>query len=106
LSGSAELSDLPDRYRFRLFVAGTAPRSLRAVEAVRRVCETHLAGRYELEIVDIYQQPDLAERDGILAAPILLKLAPHPERRIAGDLLDAERILRGLNIQPADETQR
>ena len=66
----------------------------------------HLAGRYELEIVDIYQQPELAERDGILAAPILLRVAPLPERRIAGDLLDAERVLIGLNILPAAEAQR
>ncbi|WP_342106421.1 circadian clock KaiB family protein [Methylobacterium sp. SI9] len=87
-------------------MAGTAPRSLRAVESVRRICEAHLAGRYELEIVDIYQQPEFAERDRILAAPILLRIAPLPERRIAGDLLDAERVLVGLNIQPAAEAQR
>ncbi|MCJ2069659.1 circadian clock KaiB family protein [Methylobacterium sp. J-030] len=89
-----------------MFVAGTAPRSLRAVESVRRICEAHFAGRYELEIVDIYQQPDLAARDGIVAAPILLKIAPQPERRVAGDLLDAERILRGLNIPSAAEAER
>jgi circadian clock protein KaiB len=87
----------------RLFVAGTAPRSLRAVEGLRRICEAHIPGRYELEIVDIYQQPDLAERDGILAAPTLLKIAPLPERRISGDLLDEARILRGLEIEPAGE---
>ncbi|MCJ2088401.1 circadian clock protein KaiB [Methylobacterium sp. E-005] len=73
---------------------------------MRWICEAHFAGRYELEIVDIYQQPELAERDGIVAAPILLKIAPLPERRIAGDLLDADRILRGLNIPPATEAQR
>ena len=64
-----------------------------------------MAGRYELEIVDIYQQPDLAERDGILAAPTLLKVSPHPERRISGDLLDEGRSLRGLQIAPATETR-
>lgn len=105
MSGSAEHPDTAARYCFRLFVAGTAPRSLRAVESVRRICETHLADGYELEIVDIYQQPDLAERDGILAAPILLKVSPLPERRIAGDLLDAERVLRGLDIQTATGAQ-
>ncbi|XYD10425.1 circadian clock KaiB family protein [Methylobacterium sp. NMS12] len=92
-----------ERVRLRLFVAGTAPRSLRAVEILRRVCETHIAGRYDLEIVDIYQQPDLAERDGILAAPTLLKLAPGPERRLSGDLLDEGRVLRGLEIASAAE---
>ncbi|MGH1572019.1 circadian clock KaiB family protein [Methylobacterium sp. P31] len=97
--------DATDTYRLRLFVAGTAPRSLRAVESLRRICETHLPGRYELEIIDLYQQPELAERDGILAAPTLLKVAPQPERRISGDFLDARRILRGLEIEPAAETQ-
>lgn len=106
MNAEIETHNPTERYCFRLFVAGTAPRSLRAVEAVRRICKRHLSGRYELEIVDIYQQPDLAERDGILAAPILLKVTPAPERRIAGDLLDEERILRGLQIQPAAEAQR
>lgn len=92
-----------DRVRLRLFVAGTAPRSLRTVEVLRRICEAHVPGRYELEIVDIYQQPDLAERDGILAAPTLLRLAPGPERRISGDLLDEGRVLRGLEIASAAE---
>jgi circadian clock protein KaiB len=95
----------PDPYRLRLFVAGTAPRSLRAVEALRHLCEAHLPGRYELEIVDIYQQPALAERDGIVAAPTLLRVAPQPERRISGDLLDEGRVLRGLEIEPAAEGQ-
>jgi circadian clock protein KaiB len=94
-----------EHYRLRLFVAGTAPRSLRVVESLRRICESHIAGRYELEIIDIYQQPDLAERDGILAAPTLLKVSPHPERRISGDLLDEGRILRGLQIDPTAEAR-
>ena len=105
MSGSDRAPSLAERYCLRLFVAGTAPRSLRVVESLRRICEAHLAGRYELEIVDIYQQPDLAERDGILAAPTLLKVSPHPERRISGDLLDEGRILRGLQIAPATETR-
>ena len=92
-----------ERIRLRLFVAGTAPHSLRAVEVLRRVCEAHIPGRYELEIVDIYQQPELAERDGILAAPTLLKLAPGPERRLSGDLLDEGRVLRGLEIASVAE---
>lgn len=106
MNGSPAPQNRGKQFRFRLFVAGTAPRSLRAVESVRRICEAYLAGRYELEIIDIYQQPDLAERDGILAAPILLKVAPHPERRVAGDLLDADRVLCGLQIPPdAEEPQ-
>lgn len=92
-----------EHVRLRLFVAGTASRSLRAVEVLRRICEAHFPGRYELEIVDIYQQPDLAERDGILAAPTLLRLAPGPERRLSGDLLDEGRVLRSLEIASAAE---
>ena len=92
-----------ERVRLRLFVAGTAPRSLRAVEVLRRVCEAHIPGRYELEIVDLYQLPALAERDGILAAPSLLKPAPGPERRLSGDLLDEGRVLRGLEIASVAE---
>jgi len=94
---------VPALYRLRLFIAGTAPRSLRTVETVRRLCETHLADRYELEIVDIYQQPGLAERDGILAAPTLLRAAPAPERRITGDLSNEARVLRGLDLIPTPE---
>ena len=105
LNGPTRSTPQADRYCLRLFVAGTAPRSVRAVESLRRICETHMAGRYELEVIDIYQQPDLADRDGILAAPTLLKVSPHPERRISGDLLDEGRILRGLQIEPAAETQ-
>lgn len=99
--------DRPDptaRYHLRLFIAGTAPRSRRTVETVRRFCETHLVGRHDLEIVDIFQQPALAERDGILAAPTLLKLSPPPERRITGTL-DEPRLLRDLLSMPVVEEQ-
>lgn len=87
----------------RLFIAGPGARSQRTVESVRRICETHFPARYELEIVDIYQQPGLAERDGVLAAPILLRVSPPPVRRIAGDLQDGARVLRGLDLAPAEE---
>jgi circadian clock protein KaiB len=103
LTDAAGRPEAEQRYCLRLFVAGTAPRSLRAVESLRRICETHIPGRYELEIVDIYQQPDLAERDGILAAPSLLKVSPLPERRLSGDLLDEARLLRILEIDPSGE---
>ncbi|MDP4025392.1 circadian clock KaiB family protein [Methylobacterium sp. NEAU 140] len=92
----------PGRYLLRLFVAGTAPRSLRTVESLRRICEAHLAGRYELEVIDIYQQPELAERDGVVAAPTLVRAAPAPVRRITGDLSDPGRILRGLDPSLAE----
>lgn len=90
-------------YRLRLFIAGTAPRSRRTVDTVRRFCDLHLADRHELEIVDIFQQAALAERDGILAAPTLLKLAPGPERRLTG-LLDEARLRRAFDLPSIMET--
>ena len=104
---SGDAQDRP-RYCLRLFVAGTSPRSLRTIANLRRLCAAHLEGRVDLEIVDIYQQPHLAEQDQVVAAPTLVKLAPPPVRRIIGDLSDERRALRGLELQPTlrsnDET--
>ena len=86
------------RYRLRLFVAGNTPRSLRAIANLRRLCATHLARQVDFEVVDIYQQPHLAEQDQVVAAPTLLKLFPPPLRRIVGDLSDEARVLRGLEL--------
>lgn len=88
----------PALYELRLFIAGVSPRSQRTIENLRRICATYLAGRYTLEVVDIYQQPHLAEDNQIVAAPTLLKLAPAPVRRLIGDLSDERRVLRGLEI--------
>lgn len=84
--------------RLRPFIAGTAPRSQRRAGTVRRICEAHLKDRYELEIVDIYQQPSLAQRDGILAAPTLLRVTPKPERRVTGDLSSEQRVLQSIHL--------
>ncbi|AWN39101.1 circadian clock protein KaiB [Methylobacterium radiodurans] len=81
----------------RLFIAGTAPRSGRTVEAVRQLRDAHLPG-YELEVVDLYQQPQLAEADRVVAAPTLVRVSPGPSRRVAGDLTDARRVLQGLGL--------
>ncbi|MCJ2013663.1 circadian clock KaiB family protein [Methylobacterium sp. J-076] len=99
---STDRPDPPAAYLLRLFIAGTAPRSRRTIEIVRRFCETHLAGRHQLEVVDIFQQPALAERDGILAAPTLLKLSPRPEQRLTG-ILDEQRLMREIELIPAVE---
>ena len=88
-------------YQLRLFVAGTNGLSQRAIENLRRFCAERMPGRYDLEIVDIYQQPELAARYQVVAAPILMKLAPGPVRRIIGDLSQTARVLRGLDL-PAD----
>jgi circadian clock protein KaiB len=87
-------------YVLRLFVAGSTPRSLRAIANIRIICEQYLQGRYELEVIDIYQRPDLAESDQIVAAPTLIKKLPLPLRQLIGDLNDIERVLAGLDLLP------
>ncbi|HEV2207347.1 MAG TPA: circadian clock KaiB family protein [Verrucomicrobiae bacterium] len=89
-----------EHYRLRLYVTGATPRSLRAIENLKRLCESRLAGRYELEVVDIYQQPQLARDDQIVAAPTLIKLLPQPLRRLIGDLADSQHVLFGLDLAP------
>lgn len=88
-----------ETYVLRLFLSGTTPRSVQALTNLRKLCEDHLAGRYDLEVIDIYQQPDLARSAQIVAAPTLLKQLPLPVRRIIGTLSDEERVLIGLNLQ-------
>ena len=87
-----------ERYTLRLYVSGATPGSTRAIENVRAVCEEHLPGRYNLEVVDIYQQPGLAEDDRILATPTLVRRLPLPLRRLVGDLSEPERVLGRLNL--------
>lgn len=87
----------PD-YHLRLFVAGTSQRSQRTIGSLRSLCDRYLDGRAQVEVIDIYQQPELAERDQVVAAPTLVKLRPLPVRRIIGDLSDESRVLRGLGL--------
>jgi circadian clock protein KaiB len=87
------------RYVLRLYVTGMTPRSTRAVENVRTICEEHLQGRYDLEVIDIYQQPALAKGEQIIAAPTLIKRLPLPLRRVIGDLSSTERVLVGLDLR-------
>ncbi len=89
----------PPTFELVLYVAGSAPRSLRAIANTRRLCQ-QIEGDYDLEIVDIYQQPDLAEEDGILAVPVLIKRQPLPVMRFVGDLSDLGRVAAGLGISP------
>lgn len=94
------------RHVLRLFVTGATPRSTRAIANLREVLERELPGRYDLEIIDIYQHPEAASTYQVLAAPTLVKLLPEPVRRIIGDLSDVERVLRGLGIEPMPEGGR
>jgi circadian clock protein KaiB len=90
-----------ERYKLRLYVTGASARSGRAIENVRALCDRYLEGRYDLEVIDIYQQPDLAEVDHILVAPTLVRHEPRPRRRFVGDLSDDQRVLGRLNLLPA-----
>jgi circadian clock protein KaiB len=92
--------DSPQRYVLRLYVTGSTPRSSQAIQTIRALCEEHLQGRYELEVIDIYQQPVLARGEQIIAAPTLIKKLPAPLRKIVGNLSNAERVLMGLDLQP------
>jgi circadian clock protein KaiB len=87
------------RYHLRLFVAGLTPRSTRAVAVVRAVCDEYLGGRHDLEVVDVYQRPEVAKADQILAVPTLLRLLPPPHRKLIGDLADKMRLVRSLDIR-------
>jgi circadian clock protein KaiB len=88
----------PQKYVLRLYVTGLTPRSTRAIGAVRSVCEQHLAGHYELEIIDVYQQPGRSSQDQIVAIPTLVKCSPQPQRLIVGDMSDRNRLLFGLGL--------
>lgn len=89
-----------DHYRLRLFVTGSTPRSTRAIENLRRICDEDLEGRYDLEVIDVYQDPEATREFQVVATPTLVKVLPEPLRRIIGDLSDRERVLAGLNIWP------
>jgi len=89
----------PQQYVLRLYVTGATPASGRAIETVRSVCEELLQGRYELEVIDIYQMPELAKDHQIIATPTLIKVVPSPIRRFIGDLSKVEKVLFGLDLR-------
>jgi len=90
-----------DRYVLRLYVTGMTSRSARAVKNLQAICDEYLAGRYDLEVIDIYQQPVLTRGEQIIAAPTLIKKLPLPMRRIIGDMSHRDRVLLGLDLVPA-----
>ena len=95
----ARIKRAKQKYLLRLYVTGTTPRSMAAVANIRRICEEHLKGRYDLDIIDIYQQRTLAKGEQIIAAPTLIKKLPLPLRRIVGDMSNKERVLLGLDLR-------
>jgi circadian clock protein KaiB len=99
----AEATEAAIRYILRLYITGSTPHSTRAIANIRKICEEHLNGRYDLEVVDISQYPSLAEGEQIIAAPTLIKKLPLPLRRFIGDMSQTERILLGLDLREAAE---
>jgi circadian clock protein KaiB len=85
-------------WMLRLYVAGGTLKSLRAQANLRSICEEHLSGRYELQVIDVLESPESAEQDGIMAIPTLVRKIPVPVRKIVGDLSNTERVLEGLDI--------
>ena len=87
-------------WQLRLYVAGQTPKSVTALDNLRRLCESHLAGRYEIEVIDLLVNPTLAAGDQILAVPTLVRKFPEPIRKIIGDLSNEGKVLVGLDVQP------
>jgi circadian clock protein KaiB len=106
LAGGLEPSGSKSRleeYVLRLYVSGSTSKSALAVENIKRICEQHLKNLYDLEVIDIYQQPSLARNDQIVAVPTLIKLSPLPLRRLIGDLSDLKKVLFGLDLGKPEE---
>ncbi|RJQ62185.1 MAG: thiol-disulfide isomerase [Desulfobacteraceae bacterium] len=89
-----------EKYILRLYVTGITPRSAKAISNVKTICDEHLSGRYELEVIDLYQQPTLARDEQIVAAPTLIKKLPLPIRKLIGDMSNTERFLVGIDLRP------
>jgi circadian clock protein KaiB len=99
----AQLDELPEngKYVLRLYVVGSTPQSSRAITNLKAICETYLKNRYDLTVVDLYQQQDRAQTDQILVAPTLIRYWPLPVRRMIGDLSRVDRVLAALDLPPA-----
>jgi circadian clock protein KaiB len=101
ISNQQDNPSIPDNKEWilRLYVAGQSPKSLHAISNIKKVCEEYLNGRYDLEVIDLYQTPQLAKGEQIIAAPTLIKKLPLPLRRIIGDMSGIERLLVGLDLR-------
>jgi circadian clock protein KaiB len=89
----------PEPFVFRLYVTGASPNSIRAISNIKKIFSKHLHKGYELEIIDVYQQPAIAKQDNIIALPLLVKKSPLPERRLIGDMSDMEKVLYNIGLQ-------
>jgi len=98
VNGNGKTKSNDDLYVFRLYVTGASPNSLRAIANTRELCEEHFNDNYELEIIDVHQQPSVARQENIIALPLLIKKHPLPEKRLIGDMSDMERVLKSIGV--------
>jgi len=98
VNGNGKSKSNDDLYVFRLYVTGASPNSLRAIANTRELCEEHFNDNYELEIIDVHQQPSVAKQENIIALPLLIKKHPLPEKRLIGDMSDIERVLKSIGV--------
>jgi len=96
LNGNGKNKSNDDPYVFRLYVTGASPNSLRAITNTRNICEEYFNENYELEIIDVHQQPSVAKKENIIALPLLIKKHPLPEKRMIGDMSNMERVLKTI----------
>lgn len=97
---SATMSESKVKWELRLYVAGQTPKSVKAFTNLKKLCEEHLPGEYQIEVIDLLEQPQLADGDQIVAIPTLVRKLPEPMRKIIGDLSNKERVLIGLDLRP------
>jgi circadian clock protein KaiB len=97
-SGTGVIAANEDRFVLRLFITGVTPNSTRAVTNIKQICESYLKDNYSLEIIDVYQQKDIAQREQLVALPLLIRKFPLPERRLIGDLSNTEKVLKALGL--------
>jgi circadian clock protein KaiB len=86
------------KYQLRLFITGATPNSVRAITNLREICKVHLEGRYTLQIIDVYQEPYLAQQEQMIALPLLIKKLPLPERKLIGDMSQTDKVLKALGL--------
>lgn len=96
--GQAALGEHTKEYVLKLFITGATPNSLRAITNIKQICEQYLNNKYSLEIIDVYQQGDIAEKEQLIALPLLIKKIPLPEKRLIGDLSDTQKVLKGIGL--------
>jgi len=102
IDGNGKLKINEDLFVFRLYVTGASPNSLRAIANTKNLCEEYFNENYELEIIDVHQQPSIAKKENIIALPLLIKKHPLPEKRLIGDMSDMDRVLKSIGVSKVD----